>query len=888
MAGAGVESAVERKEPAWFRLLLCGLLVLLAALFACNEIADYDFWWHLRTGELIWERGTTPETDWYSFTEPDRPWIDVHWGFQVLLAKIYGWCGVEGVTALKCLLAAGTTATALSAYRREWSVWPQFWIGLTALVVMSSRFYERPEMFTLLFTSAYMAVLLHADRRPGLLWLLPAVQLCWANVQGLFIFGPILLGMYWVQLVLTRLLRGGSGPSGAESSWRGPSAALLAAVTALAAAACVASPYGLWNVSFVWELWEKMDPQRGEFYRRYIGELRDVPSFLREGGWRAGTVWALFGLMGLGAAGVLLRWREITLRGEAFRILPVLAFSWLGLQAIRNGSHFALVVGMATAWNFGLSFPAKRRRFAWRAAVATAACLLVATTFVGGRWGEAMGAHRRFGIGFHPEQFSFEAMDVCAAPGMPDRALVFHLGHAASYIHRCGPERKVFMDPRLEVHTQQMLRRYKDLNEAFDTGGDWQRTLDMYGIDLVVASSEHSLGVQAALFCNPYWKCLHWDEAAAVFLRATRPTPEGAREFDFREAIWRPPGRVGPDDRKPSPFSPFARRASRESRVADHLLRLAQAIAGHPNRRDDVLRRVLWSAAKASLRVEGDGVAPFDRRVYGVALLMLAEVESARTRSAAPFEPYVENLRGLGAGTLRAIVRESPAEVTVAYYYQELLANQGAVDASVPILERLSRRWPANAAQVKVFAGLPTLLAERRARLESSSGKIPQDLRDWKDFAALRNAGRLGELLDRVEANPGALAGLSLEQRIEAVRWGASVGRAVVLEDFAHKAAEEAGGWVVRRDSFHDLVDLRLFEVVLEACRSGRMGGEPIRCGREGVDCELLTLTQRLLEGDRAGFKAALRRAEELGPDPRQRRRLTHLRELLVHESNDH
>ena len=501
-----------------------------------------------------------------------------------------------------------------------------------------------------------------------------------------------------------------------------------------------------------------------------------------------------------------------------------------------------------------------------------------------------MGAHRRFGIGFHPEQFSFDAMEVCAAPGMPDRALVFHLGHAASYIHRCGPERKVFMDPRLEVHTQQMLRRYKDLNEAFDVGGDWQRTLDAYGIDLVVASSEHSLGVQAALFCSPYWTCVHWDEAAAVFLRATWPIPDGVRRFDFRETIWRPQSEaaVGPDERTAFALSPVVRRESRESRVADHLLRLAQAIAGHPNRRDDVLRLVLWCTARSSLRADGEGVAPFHRRVFGVALLMLAEVESARTPSAAPFEPYVENLRGLGAGVLRAIAAESRSEVTVAYYYQDLLAKQGAVDASVPILERLSRRWPANAAQVKVFAGLPALVAERRARLELSRASTSREVGNWEDFVALRNAGRLGELLDRVEADPGALSGLSVEQRIEAVRWGASVGRAIVGRDFASRAAEEAGGWLVRRDSFQDVVDLQLLDVVLEACRSGRTAAAPIRCERESADCALLTATQRLLEGDRAGFEAALARGEGLGPDPRRQRRLTHLRELLVHETNDH
>ena len=59
--------------------------IALAAIF---QLSNFDIWWHLRTGELIPERGI-PTRDWYALSSdtPEAPaWIDVHWGFQLVVA----------------------------------------------------------------------------------------------------------------------------------------------------------------------------------------------------------------------------------------------------------------------------------------------------------------------------------------------------------------------------------------------------------------------------------------------------------------------------------------------------------------------------------------------------------------------------------------------------------------------------------------------------------------------------------------------------------------------------------------------------------------------------------------------------------------------------------
>ena len=65
--------------------LLAVELGALAFLLGCYELSDPDIWWHLRAGQWILEHGRVPLWDIFSFASSDRIWIDLHWGFQVVL-----------------------------------------------------------------------------------------------------------------------------------------------------------------------------------------------------------------------------------------------------------------------------------------------------------------------------------------------------------------------------------------------------------------------------------------------------------------------------------------------------------------------------------------------------------------------------------------------------------------------------------------------------------------------------------------------------------------------------------------------------------------------------------------------------------------------------------
>ena len=67
------------------------ILILFIAIFTLSvrEITDNDFWWHLRTGQLIIETKTIPKVDQFSYTNPGKEWITHEWLTEIFIYLLY-------------------------------------------------------------------------------------------------------------------------------------------------------------------------------------------------------------------------------------------------------------------------------------------------------------------------------------------------------------------------------------------------------------------------------------------------------------------------------------------------------------------------------------------------------------------------------------------------------------------------------------------------------------------------------------------------------------------------------------------------------------------------------------------------------------------------------
>jgi tetratricopeptide (TPR) repeat protein len=269
----------SRAEPLIDRLLLA-CLVGIAFLLGCYEMGDTDVWWHLRGGQWILEHGRVPGLDPFTFGSADRPWIDIHWSYEVALALVYRAGGVGGLVLLGAAFGCGAFLAVLSARHRAWPTAVAVLCWLPALVLFGFRLDPRPEVFSLLYLGCFLAVLWRVDDRPALGWLLPPLQVLWVNAQGLFVFGPVLVCLFVAARGAHQLWRRWLGPppaGAAERRWwlhvGGAGAAVLAA--------CLVNPYGLAGARFPLDLFPKV-AESGNIYKQYVDELMSPRDFVRD------------------------------------------------------------------------------------------------------------------------------------------------------------------------------------------------------------------------------------------------------------------------------------------------------------------------------------------------------------------------------------------------------------------------------------------------------------------------------------------------------------------------------------------------------------------------------------------------------------------------------
>lgn len=542
--------------------MLAGGLLALTFLLGCFRLWDTDVWWHLRTGQLIWAQGHVPRGDWFTYTNPDATWIDLHWGFELILAGLYALGGIPLLVLFKAVVGAAAVALCLAARRAGWPLELAVALWLPALFVLTGRLYERPELFTILFLSATLLVLFHAGRRPRVLWALPAIQLLWVNSQGLFVLGLLPLAFFWIDL----LLRAGAGER-AAAWWAAPGGvgadspparqALWPSVAAVAA--CFVNPYFARGALFPVELFQKISG-RDDFYRRIVGELQGVGDFLLRYGFR--NPYAALFIVTLALAALSFVALLLFSRLSPFRLLLFAAFAYLGWQAKRNSSVFAIMMGAVTVWNasdaWALLKEARRSRATTPQRsvarlgrpVLAATLALLAVLVVTNRFYDWAGEGRRFGLGERAGWFAHEGCEFLGRAGMPDRALVADLGQAAVYIFHNGPQHKVFADPRLEVNSRGVIERYLEIVRRMGAGDRiWEELLDApRGADrgqdfpAVLLDTMYSREMIAGLLRNPRWRCVHVDELAVVFLTVERADALGLATIPLRpETIPWPP-----------------------------------------------------------------------------------------------------------------------------------------------------------------------------------------------------------------------------------------------------------------------------------------------------------------------------------------------------------
>jgi tetratricopeptide (TPR) repeat protein len=717
-------------SPLTNRLLDAILVVCLLALtflFGCFKQKDADIWWHLKAGQMIRQLGTVPRTDWFTFTSSDRPWVDLHWLFQVCAARIYAIGGLEMLTALSAALGAVAVGIQLAARHCRASVPVTVACWYAFLFLLSGRLYVRPEVVTLVCLSSFLALLFRADRHPRWLIALIPIQVLWVNVQGLFILGLLLAGVYWIDGLWRHLRRQSDARMGMRSL-------LVVGLTV----ASLASPYRLEGLLFPIELFRKMSWDAA-FYGERISELQSIPQFIAQAGFGHFYVVVHFALLGLAFSSFIASW--LLGRFSLFRVFTFIVFAWLSFQATRNSGQFALVAGALTVWNVGEWLDALRKRrsglsvdrspnamqsrqlslggklavpsVAVAGRLALAALLVGTSWFVGsGRFYAIAGEGRLFGLGEHPLWHGHAGAQFAAQPGMPRRLLAFHLGQSAVFEFHMRDDQHTFADPRLEVVSRNLLAEYHAIESAIGRDDQtWRSTLRRHGLDMILVDHESHSSIDATLLSAPDWRCVYFDPVVAVFLQRDAASELSLAPIDFRLALFQDRlateaehGAAGIGGRIEEP--------ARNHREAAALFRIAGSLISRERRGQvfdlQLARSILLHAASRSQRsAAGRPDRQFEldrlRGQISLALHPLAAVHSAD-------EPY--GLTSNGAAMLdlararyflERAARQRPTDFSTLAHLYELAKAQRDRDARRGFADELARIRPRGQVQRDVL-----------------------------------------------------------------------------------------------------------------------------------------------------------------------------------------
>ena len=168
----------------FFFLLLVGIAFALTYNFL-----DPDFGWHVKSGELILERGV-PYQDWYSFSMPTFGWVNHEWLMDVFMYWIYGAIGIQGL--LLVFLAFYTASFFI--IKKPHSFWA-FALPVALGFLATTEFLGiRPQLFTVFFVAILLWLLeSFLEKNSKLVYALPLLLLVWVNLHASFFAGLFIL-----------------------------------------------------------------------------------------------------------------------------------------------------------------------------------------------------------------------------------------------------------------------------------------------------------------------------------------------------------------------------------------------------------------------------------------------------------------------------------------------------------------------------------------------------------------------------------------------------------------------------------------------------------------------------------------------------------------------
>jgi hypothetical protein len=206
----------DAESPLWVLLIL---IVPFAAMFITLTVGkwftgapfvDFDYWWHLATGNWILDHHRVPIADPFSWTAGGRNWIAHEWLSEAVLALVVragGYAAAIVFTALMVLLGYWRLLVASRYYGMSRRLAFIVTVCLSGMFLRGGVMVVRPQVWTWAFFGILFAeIAAHDTGRKAHLWILPPMFIVWINANLTAFMGIGFLAIYAVDLLIRKKL----------------------------------------------------------------------------------------------------------------------------------------------------------------------------------------------------------------------------------------------------------------------------------------------------------------------------------------------------------------------------------------------------------------------------------------------------------------------------------------------------------------------------------------------------------------------------------------------------------------------------------------------------------------------------------------------------------
>ena len=497
------------------RAILALAILIGAASWSQPHVDGSDLWWHLASGQYIWQHGEIPLADPFSHTASGQGWTNHSWLWGWLFWAAYdghadfaAWFNLALLVVLFALIA--------------WNAWrvSRSWLATGAatwLVAATCHWFLdlRPHVVTLLFTALLLSTL-DWRRAP---WLWPPLLALWANLHGGFAFGLGLIGLCALLQTEQAVRRRQPLP---RAAWAGVVCAALAVGL---------NPWGFAIYEIPFQHLYTESPFGTLIEWQAVAPSLDPRSY-------AGRFWwiASFTLIGV-------------LRGKTtrFSIALTVVTAVMAISARRFIPLFAVSAAPLVALGLGAILDVARRRLPvvskpWPQWVAGGAALLGAILL----WNDVRFLPRPLQRWTSGESYPGGAAAYLAAMPDPPSRLFNYYGWGG-YLMLQAPGIPVFIDSRAStLYDDDLAADYLGMLDAAES---WRERFERYRVDAALVPT-HSRIAAALRNQRPAWRVAYVDPRSVLLFPPPGPTraqlaapsqllPEGADLQLSRGFRWR-------------------------------------------------------------------------------------------------------------------------------------------------------------------------------------------------------------------------------------------------------------------------------------------------------------------------------------------------------------